>query len=57
MLKGLEKTIAYLTNEIMIVIKDENMVVAQHIGEVWILAKEVLKTQVVAQLVSCIEYF
>ncbi len=37
-----------LTNEILIVIKDEDMVAAQHIGEVRIPAEEVLKTQVVA---------
>ncbi|KAH9569186.1 hypothetical protein CY35_03G118900 [Sphagnum magellanicum] len=39
--------VAHFTNEILIVIKDEDMVGAQHIGEVRIPAEEVLKKQVV----------
>jgi hypothetical protein len=40
--------VAHFTNEILIVIKDEDMVGAQHIGEVRIPAEEVLKKQVVS---------
>ncbi len=39
--------VAHFTNEILIVIKDEDMLGAQHIGEVRIPAEEVLKKQVV----------